>query len=409
MSKKNKKSQVHAKSVPRLVSVAPGQALGYGLQYTRLTFLLLDAPEGTFCSFEVLDDVAQQNISGKVVLNQTKSALTGNPASNRSVELWKSLHNWVRGIQEGIINPDTTEFVLYISKSVSGSIIEAFSNAKTESDALKAIELAKETLWGTGPKYPLKANLPDGLSKHANPVLEAKASIVLPFVRNFRLEFSSGSPLEDLKAKLKCMPISPKNVDVILEHICGWVKVAIDSHLENNRPAVVSRDKFSVEFRAFVRKLEQEEILHNFASEPSMSAKHSELPKLYVQQLNLIGLEFEDKLEAISDYLRASYNRTKWAQRGDVHESSYDELDSNLKRSWKHLKLRIEAEGKAEELDRGRILYSECMQHKTLVAGMEPPDHFVPGCFHHLSNEQHLGWHPRYRELLSTVVRKKNT
>jgi hypothetical protein len=39
----------------------PGQALGYGLQYTRLTQLLLQAPEGSFCSMEVLDDVAQQH------------------------------------------------------------------------------------------------------------------------------------------------------------------------------------------------------------------------------------------------------------------------------------------------------------------------------------------------------------
>lgn len=62
----------------------PGQALGYSLQYTRLTQLLLQASEGSFCSMEVLDDVAQQHPEKGVRLIQSKSALTANPVSNRA-------------------------------------------------------------------------------------------------------------------------------------------------------------------------------------------------------------------------------------------------------------------------------------------------------------------------------------
>lgn len=71
----------------------PGQALGYGLQYTRLTQLLLQAPEGSFCSMEVLDDVAQQHPIKGVRLIQSKSALTANPVSDRAKSLWKTLSN----------------------------------------------------------------------------------------------------------------------------------------------------------------------------------------------------------------------------------------------------------------------------------------------------------------------------
>ncbi|CDG47936.1 hypothetical protein SCTVLC_1222 [Serratia symbiotica SCt-VLC] len=42
----------------------PGQALGYSLQFTRLTHLLLLAPEGSVCRMELLDDVAQESNSG---------------------------------------------------------------------------------------------------------------------------------------------------------------------------------------------------------------------------------------------------------------------------------------------------------------------------------------------------------
>ncbi len=52
------------KKVP---ATAPGQALGYGLQYTRLTAMLLAASGGSICSLEVLDDIAEQTPDGKLV------------------------------------------------------------------------------------------------------------------------------------------------------------------------------------------------------------------------------------------------------------------------------------------------------------------------------------------------------
>ncbi len=68
---------------PKRKTEVPGQALGYSLQFTLLTHLLLQAPEGSLCSLEVLDDVAQENNSGDIRFIQSKSALTANPAADR--------------------------------------------------------------------------------------------------------------------------------------------------------------------------------------------------------------------------------------------------------------------------------------------------------------------------------------
>lgn len=88
----------------------PGQALGYGLQYTRLLHLLLVAAEGTSCSMEVLDDVAQEHAQLGVHLVQSKSALTANPVADRANSLWKTLSNWVTLAAEGGCDPDNTLF-----------------------------------------------------------------------------------------------------------------------------------------------------------------------------------------------------------------------------------------------------------------------------------------------------------
>lgn len=88
-------SRVKGQPQTRRKTEVPGQALGYSLQFTRLTHMLLQAPEGSVCSLELLDDVAQEDGIGGVKLVQSKSALTANPVADRAKSLWKTLSNWV--------------------------------------------------------------------------------------------------------------------------------------------------------------------------------------------------------------------------------------------------------------------------------------------------------------------------
>ncbi len=55
----------------------------------------------------------------------------------------------------------------------------------------------------------------------------------------------------------------------------------------------------------------------------------------------------------------------------------------------------IEHASRAES-EQGQLIYSGCMQHRTQVQGMVPPEHFVPGCFHRLADALEIGWHPNY-------------
>jgi hypothetical protein len=71
--------------------------------------MLLQAPPGSACSMEYLDDVAQEDALG-VKLGQSKSALTANPVADRAKALWKTLSNWVTQAEEGSCDPDRTVF-----------------------------------------------------------------------------------------------------------------------------------------------------------------------------------------------------------------------------------------------------------------------------------------------------------
>ena len=85
----------------------PGQLLGYGLQYSRMLSLLLEADGESIVSLEVFEDVGVQN-GHEVLASQAKSSTTKNPVSNRAEPLWKTLRNWVDAIDCGQLNVDCT-------------------------------------------------------------------------------------------------------------------------------------------------------------------------------------------------------------------------------------------------------------------------------------------------------------
>lgn len=379
----------------------PGQALGYSLQFTRLTHLLLQAPEGSFCSLELLDDVAQEDSTGAVKLVQSKSALTANPAADRAKSLWKTFSNWVELAATPGFDVEKAIFELYVSRPVKGTIVESFAHASTQESARTAIAQARTVLWGSPPKFDLKAEVAAEISSYVEKVFTADQSLLERLICNFQLTLGSGSPQADLEGLIRSHPVSPSKVIDITNYLCGVVKRHVDQLLEAGKPAVIARDEFHGWYSSYVRKIDRETVLLSRALAPSEEVSRGYLPDNFIQQLDIIGLSYEEKLEAASDYFMASFDRTDWAARGEVDESSFDDLDGVLKRAWKN-KQRVCGLNFADrpEQQQGQALYSECMQFTAPVQAMSPPGHFIPGCFHMLANDMVVGWHPDYEAQL---------
>ncbi|HWG96584.1 MAG TPA: ABC-three component system protein [Nitrospira sp.] len=395
---KKVKSTSGSEAVP---ATAAGQALGYSLQFTRLTAMLLIAPDGSSCSLEVLDDVAEQTVDGETKLSQSKSSLTGNPVADRAISLWKTIFNWLEVVKTGLVVPSKTTFELYVSRPVNGQLIDAFHESSSVEDAKEAVAKAREELWGKAPDYAKRATLPHGLGCYVNSVLEADEAHLLPIIVSLRLVCGSGSPQADIEAAIRRHPVSEARVLDIADKMCGWVKRQVDKQLEKGLAAVILRDDFQREYTSYVRSVDRDLILKGLGKKPSKAEKLECLQDNFVQQLDLIERSFDDKLAAISDFLQACRDRAMWSQAGDVHENSFTELKDDLERTWKnmHLAISIEAASKTE-IQRGQLLYARCMMHKARIQGMEPPPHFVPGCFHVLSDDLEIGWHPTYQTLL---------
>ena len=104
-------------------------------------------------------------------------------------------------------------------------------------------------------------------------------------------------------------------------------------------------------------------------------------------------------MEAINDYLRASIDRTIWAENGDISMQSLQSYETKLKRSWELQKRMIMLEKKRESAEeQGKWIYYKCQDKKIEMDSVDVPDFFQNGCYHTLSDDLEIGWHPQYLE-----------
>lgn len=392
-----------ASNPKRRSSQVPGQFLGYSLQTTRATMRLLQADSGSFVSVEVLDDVAVTDGRGGTTLEQAKSAASQNPIADRSVELWKTLANWVRAVQSTQVAPSVTSFEIFVSKKRAGKIAESFATAKNALEAVAALTTAKTLLWGEPPKYSKSSKLATTLAPHVDCVFQAKPGVVATIIERFSLVFGTRSSKSDLIDVLRTKIISAEMLEVVAQQMLGWTKSEIDGHLERQQPAIISTDVFNTELAAFVRKYDRFAILNSFAPIPDKARLDLELQnRVYVRQLDVIGADYDSKLTAANDFLRASVNRSIWASKGLVHRSSFDEFEDVLIRAWTAKKEIVAIQSKGQPADAcGRLLYSECSLVQSPLEGRPVPPHFTPGCYHALADQLAVGWHPDFKGVLT--------
>ncbi len=378
----------------------PGQLYGYSLQLTRAAAHLLRAHQGQSISVEYLDDVATSDSLNKIA-EQDKSGLAHNPVSDHSIDLWKTLSNWIHAIRSGALKQDT-KFILYVAQRYHGSVIDRINAVTNRVDASILVSKLREEFWGKPPTYSARSKLPVDLGEYVNNVLSASDDILAGLFTGIKLENGSGSPNDDLLPVLREKALGEEALENVLKHLLGWVKREIDKCIEKKIPAILKWEDFNNQLVAAARKFDRSNtFLNSTPAEVNPADVEAELRcRVYVRQLEAVNCEENELVQAVNDFLRSAVDRTTWSERGDVLEGSFHEFEEGLRRTWQSHKMRLDIEQKgAMEEERGRLLFAQCIGIQLRLQGMDVPAYFVPGSFHTLADSLQIGWHPRYREM----------
>lgn len=377
----------------RRSSSVPGSYRGLSYQGTRFLFHLLQAPTGSFVCLEVFADVGVTSPSGVRTAEENKSYLSKNPLATRAPSFWNSLRNWVRQVEDGEIDAAKTAFVLCAPGATPCEIASTFHAAKTHQDAIDAVTFARKTLTRT----PVQRGTKHSAIEYVFSRLDAFYKVIAQFTIE-----TPPIDVDEVKPLFLKKLVSEDAYDNVVRWAHGWVKKTVDAQLVASKPARVAVDEFHAALLNYVRSHDRINILQSFAGIPESSEVQSELAvRYYVRQLRLIDIEDVAILEAVNDYLRAMIDRTMWADRGIVSNSALDNFAGDLTSTWRNIrrKTNLSHSEKAEQI-RGQLLYSECVEHRATLDGYPPPNHFVKGSFHALSDDCAIGWHPQFEKLM---------
>ena len=374
------------RSILRLVST-----LGFALQPVRLCLHLLTCDAGSTVSLEHLDDVAIHTANGEITLEQTKSALTQNPLSDWAADFWKTIGYW---IASGAADTPTTRFRYYVTPIKPRARTQALSNASTKEEVV-AITAEIRTALKRFKNPP--ACMPD-LKLYLDATDDQRAALIT----RFEVVCVDDDPVAPLR---KCfgVGVEPSILDDVCHAAIGFAKEEADSLIRNGKPAIIHADKFRLKVGAYVRKVNLPGLLTSFTPKPppGVVAGVFLTRPTFIRQLEIIDATSDERLRAVSDFLRASADKSRWAERGLTFEESLDEWDDDLIRRHSAISGEIEDLHSHQPAELcGRLAYRRCSVLEPPLEGRAVPGHFVHGCFNSLADLQRLGWHPEYASLL---------
>lgn len=257
---------------------AAGQYLGFGLQPVRAFYHLMTCPEGCAVSLELLDDVAIHFPDGTVCLEQTKSALKQNPASDWAEDLWKAFHNWLAMLQDGSLQLGSCRFQLYVTPLKAGKFVAGMSGAGSVHEVSSCLAQIRAAA--------VKAKSPPACMTFLQPILDADEVLQNELIQNFEFLSCDTDPIDPLRALLR-PTVDPIHIDILVASGIGQAKEAFERLIRQGQPPVLKAGSFQAAFRAFVRKNNLPGLLNSFAARPTtevLAAVVLERPR-FIRQL----------------------------------------------------------------------------------------------------------------------------
>ncbi len=140
--------------------------------------MLLEADIGGVVSLEVFEDVGVQNATGGTLGVQVKAGTGANPVSDFSVELWKTIRNWIDQVVGKKLHLKKCRLELYVAGKKTGKICTEMSTAASSNEIQQVIDhiRSKFTSKRTGK---VKPSIGDKLRSHLEVVLNPKNEEVL--------------------------------------------------------------------------------------------------------------------------------------------------------------------------------------------------------------------------------------
>jgi hypothetical protein len=331
-----------------------------------------------------------------VISEEDKSSIVSNPLANKSTDLWKTFFNWIQAAKNNELVISNTKFILYCNKLGKPGIVDQFSEALDSFEAKSALESAKNILSDIDKSHKIW--------KFYDFSVNENKSMLLQIIERFELDVIDGDLYDELRISIKNKHIPSTQIEFFLENMSGWLLKCVQEKITAKENAIISWDAFDHQFTTFFDRSRKRELIDFTLQSPPVSSDIDGQIKIrpkYVQQLDIIGLNEDEIIRAVSDFLRADINRSQWIESDIIDEDVAKEFENKLSTFWENQKKRIAiTEKNLSECEKGQLLLVDCMSRVEMIRGISPPDATISGTYHALADEPILGWHPDWVNII---------
>ena len=166
---------------------------------------------------------------------QTKSALSNrNPVSDRAIDLWKTLYNWLLALKENELPIGFTLFTLVINVNKSGNIVTWLNQARNEKEAEVEYKKIRGEFIGKSGEY-IKQN--DSINNYIMTFLaEKNKKYALDIIEKFKLVVIGEGHTDKIYDEFRAKTYLASDIQqLVFDKMLGWIDKTTALQIESGQ------------------------------------------------------------------------------------------------------------------------------------------------------------------------------
>ncbi len=381
-------------------------ALGYLYQAQYSLLILLKDDSGSSLSIERLDDI-EFNKNDKKELYQLKHHKIRSKASltDYCEDLWRTLRVWSSEVSLGTIRAGDVRLALVTTGYAPNGSAASKLRPGDGRDPNSALEDLCDAAHSTKSEK---------VKKLCSSFLDLNDEQKSLLVNNIYI-LDSSPDINDTKGLIKRelrYSTTDKNLDYFYNHLVGWWYQKFIDHLYDTSIRNITYRELKVQIDNIGEQFRGDNLPIDFPH--PLDLNEGDLPedeRMFVEQLRLVTKSEPRLRAAISDYYRASRQKSKWLRKEVLFFDELNQYQEKLIDEWRRCYETMKEDlGETPTGDfkkeRGRSLFNSIEQRDIRLRPNIAENYIMRGSYHDLSNRLLVGWHVDYYTILKEHLKR---
>ncbi|WP_193074326.1 hypothetical protein [Pseudomonas sp. FME51] len=387
-------------------------SLGFEFQDFVYIEKLIELKPGQTLGLELHDDIhvetAADDASIKdLLLIQVKHSVDLGNITDRDIDLWKTIHNWLK-LVPGLPHYRTVTFQLYTNKNLNNqTFVSLLKAARQNIQAIldyirktdQAISVAESK------KKPDES--PNPLAKYVKSVSQASDKELEFIFKRFEFHSDNSSIITRISSALRQLSIPTSRLEDTRKHVIGAFKESKFSRIIKSEKVVITFNDFRNEmgFDRIIRSARAEpadfdrfvDIYYSYQRPDTLSFNNSK----FHDQLKDIGISDEEIVDRGVEMMLAEQFIESLREAGSFSASENSRLENKAVSDWKLLHNQshrsTKEDDEAAHQQTSQACYDQTMRNSLKTGDIELPSNLSCGKYIKLSNLPRIGWRKNWQ------------